>query len=62
MSGGVSFGIVGMGELMQARFRHNLTETTRDMAKRGSEDLKKLAALQATLVSETCQTELELLR
>ncbi|KAI0075081.1 t-SNARE [Panus rudis PR-1116 ss-1] len=28
---------------------HDLTETTRAMAKRGSEDLKKLAALQATL-------------
>ncbi|KAL5501835.1 hypothetical protein ACEPAH_9096 [Sanghuangporus vaninii] len=31
---------------------HNLTETTRDMAKRGSEDLKKLAALQSTLPSQ----------
>jgi len=30
--------------------RHDLTETTRAMTKRGSEDLKKLAALQATLV------------
>lgn len=30
--------------------RHDLTETTRAMAKRGSEDLKKLAAQQATLV------------
>jgi syntaxin 7 len=30
--------------------RHDLTESTRDMAKRGSEDLKKLAALQATAV------------
>lgn len=28
---------------------HDLTETTRAMAKRGSDDLKKLAALQATL-------------
>ncbi|OBZ71235.1 Syntaxin pep12 [Grifola frondosa] len=28
---------------------HDLTETTRTMAKRGSEDLKKLAALQAPL-------------
>ncbi|KAF8158501.1 t-SNARE [Crassisporium funariophilum] len=28
---------------------HDLTETTRAMAKRGSEDLKKLSALQATL-------------
>lgn len=34
-----------------AHSRHDLTETTRAMAKRGSEDLKKLAALQATLVS-----------
>ena len=31
--------------------RHDLTETTRAMAKRGTDDLKKLAALQATLVS-----------
>ncbi|EJC98457.1 t-SNARE [Fomitiporia mediterranea MF3/22] len=31
---------------------HNLTETTRDMAKRGSEDLKKLAALQSTLPNQ----------
>ncbi|KAI0345639.1 t-SNARE [Trametopsis cervina] len=30
---------------------HDLTETTRAMAKRGSDDLKKLAALQATLPS-----------
>ncbi|KZS93643.1 t-SNARE [Sistotremastrum niveocremeum HHB9708] len=28
---------------------HSLTETTRDMAKRGTEDLKKLAALQTSL-------------
>ncbi|KLO13003.1 t-SNARE [Schizopora paradoxa] len=28
---------------------HNLTETTRDMAKRGSDDLKKLAELQVNL-------------
>jgi len=28
---------------------HDLTEVTREMAKRGSDDLKKLAALQATL-------------
>jgi hypothetical protein len=33
------------------RRSHDLTETTRAMAKRGSDDLKKLAALQATLVS-----------
>lgn len=32
-------------------FRHDLTDTTRAMAKRGSEDLKKLSALQASLVS-----------
>jgi hypothetical protein len=31
--------------------RHDLTETTRAMAKRGGEDLKKLAALQASLVN-----------
>ena len=31
-------------------YRHDLTETTRAMAKRGSDDLKKLAAMQATLV------------
>jgi hypothetical protein len=30
--------------------RHDLTETTRAMVKRGSDDLKKLATLQATLV------------
>ena len=29
---------------------HDLTETTRAMTKHGSDDLKKLAALQATLV------------
>lgn len=29
---------------------HDLTEATRAMAKRGSDDLKKLAALQAPLV------------
>jgi hypothetical protein len=29
---------------------HDLTETTRAMTKRGSDDLKKLVALQATLV------------
>jgi len=29
---------------------HDLTETTRAMTKRGSDDLKKLAALQQTLV------------
>lgn len=32
------------------RNRHDLTETTRAMAKRGSEDLKKLSGLQSTLV------------
>lgn len=31
--------------------RHDLAESTREMAKRGSDDLKKLVALQATLVS-----------
>lgn len=31
---------------------HNLTETTRDMAKRGSEDLKKLAGLQLALPNQ----------
>ena len=30
--------------------RHDLTETTRAMAKRGSGDLKNLSALQASLV------------
>ena len=30
---------------------HDLTDATRSMAKRGSEDLKKLAGLQAPLVS-----------
>jgi hypothetical protein len=30
--------------------RHDLTETTRAMAKRGSEDLKKLSGLQSSLV------------
>ena len=29
---------------------HDLTETTRDMAKRGSEDLKRLTTLQQSLV------------
>ena len=29
---------------------HDLTESTRAMAKRGSDDLKKLAAMQAMLV------------
>lgn len=32
-------------------FRHDLTDTTRAMAKRGSEDLKKLSSLQTSLVS-----------
>ncbi|CAK5266062.1 unnamed protein product [Mycena citricolor] len=31
---------------------HDLTETTRDLAKRGGEDLKKLAAMQAALPSK----------
>lgn len=31
--------------------RHDLTEATRAMAKRSSDDLKKLASLQSTLVS-----------
>lgn len=30
--------------------RHDLTETTRTLAKTGSDDLKKLASLQAQLV------------
>jgi syntaxin 7 len=30
--------------------RHDLTESTRAMAKRGSEDLKKLSVMQASLV------------
>ncbi len=34
-------------------FSHDLTESTRAMAKRGSDDLKKLATLQATLVRPT---------
>jgi t-SNARE complex subunit (syntaxin) len=33
-----------------AAHRHDLTETTRQLAKTGSEDLKKLAGLQAQLV------------
>lgn len=33
--------------------RHDLTESTRDMVKRGTDDLKKLAGLQASLVSQT---------
>ena len=33
--------------------RHDLTETTRAMVKRGSDDLKKLASLQVTLVRAT---------
>ncbi len=32
------------------RYSHDLTESTRAMAKRGSDDLKKLAAMQTTLV------------
>ena len=36
--------------------RHDLTETTRAMAKRGSEDLKKLSELQAALVSPSVLT------
>lgn len=38
--------------LIQLR-SHDLTEVTRAMAKRGSDDLKKLTALQATLVRLT---------
>jgi hypothetical protein len=30
--------------------RHDITETTRAMSRRGSDDIKKLSALQATLV------------
>ncbi|KAI0061760.1 t-SNARE [Artomyces pyxidatus] len=36
---------------------HDLTETTRAMTKRGSDDLKKLAALQATLTSKKTQLQ-----
>ncbi|KAH9986922.1 t-SNARE [Russula compacta] len=36
---------------------HDLTETTRAMTKRGSDDLKKLAALQATLPSKKTQMQ-----
>lgn len=32
-------------------YRHDLTDTTREMAKRGTDDLKKLALLQSDLVS-----------
>lgn len=39
-------------KLIQLR-SHDLTEVTRAMAKRGSDDLKKLTALQATLVRLT---------
>jgi hypothetical protein len=35
---------------------HDLTETTRAMTKHGSDDLKKLAALQATLVRRDLHT------
>ena len=31
-------------------YRHDLTDTTREMAKRGTDDLKKLALLQSDLV------------
>lgn len=31
--------------------RHDLTESTREMAKRGTDDLKRLATMQSTLVS-----------
>ena len=33
--------------------RHDLTETTRAMVKRASDDLKKLASIQVSLVNET---------
>ncbi len=36
--------------------RHDITETTRAMTKRGSDDIKKLAALQATLVRRGLRT------
>ena len=36
--------------MLNACGSHDLTETTRAMAKRGSDDLKKLAVMQATLV------------
>ncbi|KAI0275936.1 t-SNARE, partial [Russula aff. rugulosa BPL654] len=36
---------------------HDLTETTRAMTKHGSDDLKKLAALQATLPSKKTQMQ-----
>ena len=38
------------GSVLMAPASHDLTETTRAMTKHGSDDLKKLAALQATLV------------
>ena len=34
--------------------RHDITDTTREMAKRGSEDLKKLKVLQTSVVRPCC--------
>ena len=39
--------------MVSAVIRHDLTESTRAMAKRGSDDLKRLAAMQAVLVCYT---------
>jgi hypothetical protein len=40
--------------LSKAVGRHDLQDTTRAMAKRGSEDLKKLSVLQTNLVRAQC--------
>ena len=37
---------------------HELAETTRDMARRGSEDVQKLAELQPSIVSSLCVQKL----
>ena len=43
--------VVAKPDALILYFRHDLTDTTRAMAKRGSEDLKKLSSLQTSLVS-----------
>ncbi|PPQ88403.1 hypothetical protein CVT25_011282 [Psilocybe cyanescens] len=44
-----SFVLYAANQVASLRQRHDLTETTRAMAKRGSEDLKKLSELQTAL-------------
>ncbi|KAJ7603643.1 t-SNARE [Mycena polygramma] len=50
--------LCGSARLLRC-FRHDLTETTRAMAKRGSDDLKQLAVLQMGLFQRAQQSSVE---